>query len=249
MRICLIGCGYVGKALALYWNNTHHLTVTTRSPRRIAELEPLCRRVHLLDGNFSELLRHQEAVVIAVAPDQRSIEAYRETYVETAQKIKQAAPDTPLIYLSSTSVYGDKGGRWIDETEPPAPATPQARLLLEAEQILQGPQTCILRLGEIYGPGREFTSRLKTKEPFPGTGSNYVNIIHRDKIVAAIDLALNKNLKGVFNLSEALSLTRKEFYDALCEKENLPKVTWDPARASIHSGNKRIKSQFTYFSV
>ncbi len=241
LRACIIGCGYVGTALAKFWQGKHQLTVTTRSKKRLPELAEF--PVFLLDRNFSDLLKQQQIVVISVAPDTRDVEAYRKTYVETAWEISKAIEqNTQVIYLSSTSVYGEKQGALVDEETPLAPANPQAAILCEAEAIVRKmPTACLFRLGEIYGPGREF--RLTSTTPFPGTGGNFINIVHRDLIVSAIDFAVERSLSGTFNLCEDLHPTRKAFYDALCEQAGLPKVSWDPSRPSLHGGNKRVSCE------
>lgn len=242
---CIIGNGYIGQALERFWKGKHQVTLTTRSKERMNDSV----NYFLLDHNFKELLQNQQIVVICVAPHSREVEAYEETYLNTAKEISEVLQENTsveqVIYLSSTSVYGDKQGAIITEEEPLNPLNPQSTLLAQTEEVLLGlkQKVCVFRLGEIYGPGREFNKRLTAKTPFPGDGSNFINIIHRDQIISAIDFAVEKSLNGIYNLVEDLHITRKQFYDTLCEREQLPKVAWSPSAKSLHGGNKRVSNK------
>lgn len=258
MEIAIIGCGYVGKALAQAWKKAgHSITATTRSKNRVEELMPVADRVIVLEGDlfhfFSTALAMHEVIVLSVAADSHSPQNYESAYLQTANALGAAAAKLPflrqIIYTSSTSIYGDQNGNWVDETTPPIPTNRNSQILLETEQVLEKAETskrqvCIYRLGEIYGPGREFSNRLQSLNgrPLPGSGGNYTNIIHLHDIVGAIDFALCKHLNGIYNLCNDVHMLRQELYDRICEKKGFPKVVWDPAIRGIHAGNKRVSN-------
>lgn len=255
MKIGIIGCGYVGQAVASRWIDKGHIvSATTRKPIRLAALEHLALHPFLIqNGNLKPFIESQEAILISLAPN-KTTDDYTATYLKTTQQIVQALDSSPslkqILYTSSTSVYGDQQGAWTDETAPLNFFNGQARILYETEQLLlqqdsEHLSVCILRLGEIYGPRREISARLHRMQghPFPGTGANYTNLIHLEDIVEALDFALNHNLRGIYNLCNDLHISRRQLYAALCEQEKLAPIQWDPLIQSQHGGNKRVSNQ------
>ena len=258
MNVTIIGCGYVGKAVAKRWKTAGHcVSVTTRNPERVAELNEIADHVILLQGRelsaiLSEQLVDQHVVLLCVAADNAS--QYESTYLHTAQALVKAVNSAPalkqIIYTSSTSVYGEHCGEWVDENTQLAPSNANTKILVTTEQTLLDLQAetrrvCIFRLGEIIGPGREIADRLRrmSGQSLPGTGENYTNLSELKDIVEAIDFAVSHQLGGVFNLCGDLHITRKELYQQLCEKHGLSPVSWNTSVASIHGGNKRVSSQ------
>jgi nucleoside-diphosphate-sugar epimerase len=256
MNIAILGCGYVGIALAAKLKDDgHHITVTTRSPEKAKSLKAIADDVIIAHGNNSDhleqLLHNQEILIVCVAADNAA--SYENTYLDTAKALVKSVPRASklkkIIYTGSTSVYGEHNGQIVDETTPATPTSPSAQILLQTEQqllTLQSPQrdVTIFRLGEIIGPGREIADRLRRMNgtPLPGTGENITNLIHVDDIVKATELALNKSLSGIFNLCNDLHITRKELYDSICAQENLPPVTWNTSQKSLHSSNKVVST-------
>lgn len=255
MKIGIIGCGYVGKAAAICLKNKgHYLSVTTRQPERIQELQSAAHQVYLIkqEADYASFLAEQEALLISVAPDAAS--DYLTTYLKTAESVIHLLPRAPhlrqIIYTSSTSVYGEHNGEWVDENTIPSPSNLNARILLDTENLLLSQSSkalhvSIFRLGEIHGPGRSIEERLKRThhKVFAGTGDQYTNLIHLDEILQAIELALSKNLNGIFNLCNDFHLPRKVFYEMICKKLGLPSIRWDEQLSSTHGGNKRVSNQ------
>lgn len=252
MKIGIIGCGYLGKALAKFWKTKgHELSVTTRKIARVADLELIADHVIVLTPEtLKQFIAQQEVLFISVAPDSEA--SYASTYLETAQHVIAALPQTPhlkqIIYISSTSVYGEHQGNWVDETTPIIPFNTSSDCLYATEQTLLQASTphlhiCILRLGEIYGPEREISKRLLTGKNFAGTGDQITNLIHLEEIIRAADLALNKNLEGIYNTCNDLHLPRKELYETLCKEKEIPSIQWNPFIKSVHGGNKTVSNQ------
>jgi nucleoside-diphosphate-sugar epimerase len=255
-HIAIIGCGYVGLCVAsLLTKKGHSVTATTRNPNRLEELSQVAQKSLLLKGNHEEefipLIAHQEVLIVTIAAD--SPEFYESAYLHTAQMMRHLALEMNLprhlIYTSSTSVYGEYNGQWVDENYELLAKGEQARILIETEKTylsLQelGWHVCILRLAEIYGPGRELSKRVENLEghSLPGNGEGFTNMIHRTDCGSAIDYAIKHHLEGVFNLADDDHPTRKELYEQIAQKFDLPPVEWDPSRAGMHSTNKRISN-------
>lgn len=259
MKILIIGCGYVGMALAGLWKEggQHDLTVTTTREERIPELREVAQRVAVFDSThpkgLDELLAGQDVVILSVGSKGR--DSYQECYLDTARQISEAMnrmdqPPQQLIYTSSTSVYGSRNGEWVTEETPLSPGNAQAQILCDTEQLLleelpEGCAVCIFRLAGIIGPGREPRDRVKglAGQELAGNGDNYVNLIQRDDIVQAIDTAVAKRLSGIYNLCGDTRLTRREYYDGLCEELGVAPIRWNSDLPSIHGGNKRVSNE------
>lgn len=256
MNIVIIGCGYIGMELAAMWKKKgHFVTATTRSPEKLDALSKVSQKAIIIKGNnhdeFIPLIAQNECIVVTVGAD--SLDQYESAYLNTAQIFRHLAleMDLPrnLIYTSSTSVYGDHHGQWVDETSELLSKSDQGKILIEAEKqylSLQelGWNVCLFRLSEIYGPGRELSKRVKQLEghTLPGSGDHYTNMIHKGDAASAIDYALRHHFEGIYNLADDEHPTRKELYDAISHNFHLPKVKWDPGHTALHSGNKRVSN-------
>ena len=256
MKILIIGCGFIGSEAAALWKKKGYVvTATTRNPDRLDALSKVAQKSVILKGNDEDelipLMADNDVIVVTVAAD--SPDHYESAYLNTSQIIRHLAldMDTPkqLIYTSSTSVYGDHHGQWVDETSELLSKSEQGKILIEAEKHYLsteevGWRTCILRLTEIYGPGRELSKRVKQLEGhvLPGTGDHYTNMIHKKDCADALDYALRHHLEGVYNLSDDEHPTRKELYDAVSHKFSMPRVKWDPEHTPLHTGNKRVSN-------
>jgi nucleoside-diphosphate-sugar epimerase len=254
LKIAVIGCGYVGTAATTMWKALgHEVTATTTRPSRLNELAAIAGHAQLLIGNQPEnwkaLLDQHQVLLLSVAPSIHS--NYSETYLDTAKTLQGLLQTnhsiTQVLYIGSTSVYGSHDGAWVDEESPLYPNNDNAKILCQTEKTLLDCSTSaraisIFRLGEIYGPSREIRQRLQGQS-LPGDGSAYTNLIHVEDIVRALDLAIDKQLRGIYNLCNDLHIPRKELYRLICQKHHLPEVTWNPAIPSPHAGNKRISNQ------
>lgn len=258
MNIAIVGCGYVGKAIARYWRQELGVvvTATTTTQERVAELSAIAQRVVVVKGNDSEglqsVLQNQGTVLLSVGAT--SANGYEETYLHTAQTLVSALKLAPtvrqLIYTGSYSVYGDQDGVWVDESSPVAPATANSQILAQTEQVLLSASSpnlnvCILRLGGIYGPGRELVRIFGrvAGTTRPGNGSDVTNWVHLDDIVGAIEFARQHRLQGIYNLVNDAYLTSFELLDQVFEQHDLPKVIWDDSSKSVRPYNARVSNQ------
>lgn len=252
MRITIVGCGDVGTALARHWSRAglHQLTLTTTSEPRRAELAPLAERVLVLRADdraaLREALAEAEVAVFTLAPSgNRPVDAdtYAATYRGAFEALAEVVPELPdlrqILYTGSCSVYGDAGGAWVDEDTPPNPAGEHARVLLEAEQRLQGcqgpqRQVCILRLGALYGPGRELAPRFRrlAGTTRPGSGRHHSHWIHRDDVVGAIAAAVEGRWGGLINLVDDQPVRVAELLEQALQACGEEPVRWDPAAAT-----------------
>lgn len=258
-KIAIIGCGYVGSAVASFWQRSAHLlTVTTTTPTKVPELEKIAQRVIVIKADNLEGLKQviagQDIILLCVGPSRRGV-PYLETYLETAQNLVTVLKETTplpkqLIYTGSYAVLGDKQGAWADENASLDPSNENGEILCQTEAVLLSAasdrlKVCILRLAGIYGPGRELIKIFKhwAGKTFAGKGEDYSNWIHLDDIVAGIELARAEQLQGIYNLSGDRPLQTRQFLDKLFTTHHLPLITWDGSPTGKQSRNSRLDNQ------
>lgn len=255
-EIAIFGCGYIGSEVASLWTQRGlHVTATTRTPERLDELAKVAHKGVLIKGNdeaeMAPLIAAHETLLVSLAADRS--DDYERAYLQTAQLFRHLAleMDLPrrLFYTSSTSVYGDHHGRWVDEESDLLAHSDQGKVLIETEQTFLslaelGWHVCILRLAEIYGPGRELSKKIKSYQgqALAGDGSQYTNMVHKHDCAGAIDYALRHHLEGIYNVADDEHPTRKEFYAKVAAHHHLPPPKWDPNLVSLHPGSKRVSN-------
>jgi nucleoside-diphosphate-sugar epimerase len=145
-----------------------------------------------------------------------------------------------VVYLSSLGVYGDSGGAWIDETAPTIPARARrggtridAELDWQALGARRNLPVAILRLGGIYGPGRNGMVRLLRGSVHRITKPGHVsNRIHVYDIAQAIDAVFARSAEGVFNIVDdepASPSDQVAFAAELIGVEPPPEIAYDDA--------------------
>jgi nucleoside-diphosphate-sugar epimerase len=258
MKILIIGCGYVGKAIAKLWQETGHLvTVTTTTPAKLTELKAIANQAILFKSDqleqFSEIIADQELILLTIGASSRTEEAYKNTYLKTAQNLAKILPQNQsvkqVIYTGSYSILGNHNGAWVTEETPPQPLNESNLILQQTEQILlslSAPvNTAILRLAGIYGPGREIKKIFSnwTGKTRPGTGQEFSNWIHLEDIVNALELIRQKSLTGIYHLANDYPLTKQELLDRMCQKYHLPTISWTGSQPETVAYNLRLSNQ------
>jgi nucleoside-diphosphate-sugar epimerase len=260
-NIAVLGCGYVGSALADSWQEQgHFVTGTTTSPERIATLSETVAKAMVVKGNdfttVQSLLQNQSTLVVSIAPtglQEADKATYENTYIATAKNLVKALNQTPevtqIIYLSSCAVYGDRQGEWVDETSQIAPLEHRSQVIHESEKIIlqaanAQQKVCVLRLGGIYGPDRELVRMFGglAGMTIPGKGDRIINWIHRDDIVGAIEFARSNELQGIYNLVDDSKLTIREQVQMVCSRYDLPPVKWDAHQLSIQNKSLQVSN-------
>lgn len=149
-----------------------------------------------------------------------------------------------LVLLSTTGVYGDCGGMWVDEERPPNPQTDRARRRLAAEQGLHawarahGVPFTILRVAGIYGPGRLPIERLQRGSPvLLEAESPWSNRVHVDDLVTACLAAADHDGSGrIYNISDGHPTTMTNYFNSVADACGLtrpPQVSMAEAQTAL----------------
>lgn len=179
----------------------HRLVGVARSPKALPEAVEFWQGA--ADGvAVLERLTEQsfDAVVITLTPTDYSDKAYQVAYVDTVgalvQQWQRCRPPGLIIFVSSTSVYHQDEGQWVDEESATLPTGFAGQRVLEAEQTLRasGLPVCIVRFAGIYGPGRDFLVR----QVRAGNGGSdaYTNRIHAQDCAGIIAFILQRQWAG-----------------------------------------------------
>lgn len=136
-----------------------------------------------------------------------------------------------VVYISTTGVYGDCGGEWVDETWPTCPTVDRSRRRLDAEESLRrwsaetGGELVILRVSGIYGPDRLPLARLRQGAPMVRPDeAPYSNRIHVDDLVSICIAAMDRADSGaVFNASDSAPSTMTDYFIQIADAAGLPR--------------------------
>jgi len=206
-RVLIAGCGYVGSALgAELAAESHEAWGLARSPASLPEgVRPIA--ADLADAtSLEEIPPGLDAVFYMAAPGGSDDERYRATYVLGLANLieallRQRQSPARFFFVSSTAVYAQADGGWVDESSPALPDHFSGRRLLEGEDTLRASpfEGTVVRFGGIYGPGRTrlLQSVREGGAVFRESPPQWTNRIHRDDCAGIL-----KHLLAVANPAE-----------------------------------------------
>jgi nucleoside-diphosphate-sugar epimerase len=238
----IVGCGYLGQRVGA-WLSARGEAVhgTVRSTRRGNELASLGIIPTIADVLHPESLDHLpevERVLYCVGHDRTAGADKRTVYVNGLQNVLHHLPDSVsrLVYSSSTSVYGQSRGEWVDEDSPTDPQQESGKVCLEAERTVSGWATtgsvsrAVLRFSGLYGPDRVIRRDLLERgEPIPGSSTRFLNLIHIDDAAQAAVAALTASRPDpLYVISDDLPITRGEYYKLAARLIGAPPPRFDP---------------------
>ena len=243
--ITIFGCGYLGQVLAGHClGEGWRVSALTRNPETAEALRQkgVAHVVNAkLEGSdwHGQLDPTQDFVVNCVGAASRTLDGYRESYVNGQDSVRRwlgAGKVGTMLFTSSISVYPQGGGVLVDETSPTHGASERAQLLLEAEDKCLSPspslgRSFVLRLAGIYGPGRHLLiEKLKNGQTIGGNSARTLNLIHVEDAARAVLCCLNsgaENRGGTYNVSDGSHFSRGEIISWLASKLGLPATRFE----------------------
>jgi nucleoside-diphosphate-sugar epimerase len=200
MRVLIAGCGDVGtRAGLLLASAGHEVHGITR--RGMLPVPLLAHAFDLTDASARFDAGAFDVLVWCPTPSTRDERGYRAVFIDAPLRMLEglARPLRRLVFVSSTAVWGDAGGAWVDETTPVAPDAWNGAVLYEAERALSArvPNSVMLRLAGIYGPGRtRLIERVRSGAPVQAEPPVWTNRIHVDDAAAALALLVQSDAVG-----------------------------------------------------
>lgn len=249
--VLIAGAGALGQAIAQAMPRSNQINLV----RRNAAISAASSNIHWIQGDlldpasFAAAISKPDVVIFSASPDSRTLANYRAIYTDALGALINAFPSARFKLCSSTAVYPTT--RWhaeipapepLDEHGETSPDDFNGEVLLEAEALLREGDTA-LRLGGIYGPGRNYLLKLaQSGQPVvrkPGIFSNRIHLHDAASVIAK--LTELPHAPPIVNLIDHAPCPQFEVLDYLCAQLSLPKL---PARAPVdgESIGKRIVS-------
>ncbi len=250
MRL-IMGCGYLGSRVARRWvtggDTVYVLTRSVDRAQRLAALG-LCPLVGDVTSPVTfPTLPKVDTVLWAVGHDRQSGRSIHEVYVQGLKNVlaRLAGGTRRVVYISSTGVYGQQDGTWVDEASRCCPGREGGKACLAAEQYLRAStwsdRAVILRLAGIYGSGRlPRMQQLALGEPLRSDPKAVINLIHIDDAVEAVVRVthLPLPLPRTFLIADSHPVTRRTFYQELARHAHLPPPVFVPESQAADQSNR-----------
>jgi nucleoside-diphosphate-sugar epimerase len=256
-RLLIAGCGYVGTATAdLFQAAGWEVEGWTRSPESVAQLAAKPYAVHAIDianrSAVQEAASPFDAVIHCASSGGGGTESYHRVYLEGANNLLAGLQPRRFIYTSSTSVYAQTKGEWVDEESATEPVHETGKILRKAEEFVRQNGGLVARLAGIYGPGRSALLRkfLSGEARIDNDGQRYLNQVHRDDVAAALLYLVASSIErwsaaSVVNVTDDQPITQREAYAWLARKLDLPlpTVATGPSERKRGASNKRVSNR------
>lgn len=281
MNRLILGCGYLGQRVAERWRQPgDNVFAVTRTDEQASTFERWGLQPVVADVTMPSSLKQLRALptidtlLFAVGMDRSRYSDIRDVYVQGLRNVlstlslangdgkdtisseSQMTPrdaDIHLIYISSTGVYGDFGGDWIDESAETDPQREGGKACLAAERwILEsgwGQRATILRFAGIYGPDRVPTAdKLQQKQWSQLSADGFLNLIHVDDGVGIVCRVANETPSGdIYHVSDGQPPRRRDYYDFLAQQLGVGDIPWDPSASapaeSRAANSKRVSNK------
>jgi nucleoside-diphosphate-sugar epimerase len=192
MRVTILGCGYVGRALGRQLLDAgHDVTGVVRSAEsatEVAESGIDAVRADLTEPETLQAVPDTDALVFAASAGRASVEQARSLYLDGLRAVlaefrSRECPPERILFTSSTGVYGDHSGDWVDENTPVDPVSPKSEIIAEAENLVHDSSLSgtVARFAGLYGPGR-----YRLRSYLDSVTDGWRNSTHRDDAAGAL---------------------------------------------------------------
>lgn len=256
MRRMIFGCGYLGLPTAKRWNAVDdEVFAVTRTTARFGELTAAGLKPRVGDVTKPSTLAELpivDTVLFAVGMDRTVSRDIRAVYVDGLKNVLDRLPDETghLIYVSSTGVYGDFGGDWVDESSPTLPTRDGGKACLEAESVIRASRfaerATILRFAGIYGDRRIPKQAAVASGKWEALSSRgYLNLIHVEDGARIIAMIAEKQPLGeTILVSDGQPVKRKQYYQTVADFMGTGPIQWPDRDETTSRGrnDKRVSN-------
>lgn len=253
-RLVILGCGDIGLRLVRALPaNQYWITGVRRQIQAQALSNFVYHQADLSQSSSMQSLLEQmqpNVIVVTMTPSERSDQAYQQAYVQTCDYLLQTLrllnqKPRLILFASSTAVYAQDDGSWVDETSIAEPNTFSGKRLLEAEKQLRDSEftVCIIRFSGIYGPGRE---RLinQVKSGKISSSSAFTNRIHADDCARVFAYLIEKQktslLDDLYLATDSCPETLHQVQLWLAEQLQIK--NWTVSDETNERGNKKVSN-------
>ena len=231
-RILIIGCGDVGERLVRRYRGQAHFFALTRSVAGAARLRELGVKPFIGDLDQPDSLQrlpHVDGVFHFAPPPAEGALDQRTRHLLRA--LSRQAHAGKLVYISTSGVYGDCGGAWVQESRPTAPVNARAKRRVDAETQLrvwgarQHVSVAILRAPGIYAADRLPLERIRRGTPaLMADEDSYTNHIHADDLARLAWLAMFRaRPQRIYHAVDAQPMKMGDWFDSCADAFALPR--------------------------
>ena len=232
--LLIVGCGNVARRALPSLIERYRVLATYRDPAQAAALRAAGAIPVYADldqpATLTRLAGLASRLLYTAPPPAQGERDPRVAHLIAALKRRSMLPQH-LVYISTTGVYGDCGGAWVDETRTPAPDSPRGKRRLDAERQWRraaqsgGVSLSILRVPGIYAIDRLPVERVMSGSPvLQADEDNYGNHIHADDLGRACALALWRGrAQRTCHVSDASDMKMGDYFDWAAELYGLPR--------------------------
>jgi nucleoside-diphosphate-sugar epimerase len=233
LRMLILGCGYIGRLVARsYLDRGEPVIGVVRSEQSAKSLERdgiEAKAVDLAAASLAGLPLAGERIFHFAPPPGQGVEDLHTRRL--AAELARRDEAKHLVYISTTGIYGDCAGAWVDETRAPLPAADRARRRWDAEQTLRrwseagSGELIILRVGGIYGPGRLPLERIRQGLPLVREEeAPFSNRIHAEDLARICVAAMDRGPNGaVYNVCDGHPTTMTDYFFRVADRAGLPR--------------------------
>ena len=264
MKVLFIGCGDIAQRAASEMQARYKCFGLRRQPDNLPEyIQPIKADATDTEQLLSVASEGFDIWIATITPSEFTEQAYRDSYLASAKSIAasiaklQKAPRL-VLWVSSTSVYGDLKGDWVNEETQPEPNTFSGKILLAAEKIVQQIpcEASVIRFSGIYGPGRtRLLSQVLAGKGRRSSPEQWSNRVHADDcggiLAHLVEYALSGNpLLPDYLASDSAPVTQHEIRQWLAQQLAVSLVEEEvKAGSTRRCDNSRLLSsgyQFKY---
>jgi len=251
----VFGCGYLGICVARKLKSVGiRVWGVTRSETRASLLKG--QGIFPIVADWTDRrtlcqLPNVGRILIAVSHDRDSrYDRYESKVAGLRNLLQQTSPEANLCYVSTTGVYHQTDGSWVDEASTCRPTRPGGQAHFAAEAFLHrvrpGRPGTILRLAGVYGPGRiPRVADVLAGRPIASPQNGFLNLIHVDDAADAVISTWSNSQRRLYVVSDDRPIVRREFYREIAKRYGAPEPQFvnPPTDAPVKmrsSSNKRI---------
>jgi len=253
MSVLIVGCGFVGLPLARDFASSGWEThATTASEASMAKLHQEQFRIYALDitdeNGFQKLARRNFDVVIHCASSGRGAASdYEAVFLTGTRNLMGNLKCGNFIFSSSTSVYAQTDGSWVDETSPANPSRATGQFLRATEDLVLSAGGTVARLAGLYGPGRcvPLQKLLDDTAIIQGNGDHFMNTLHQSDAATALRFLAETKSSGLFNAVDNEPVAELEWFRYVCERLDKPIPPYGPRDLNRKRGwtSKRVSNR------
>ncbi len=254
-NLLIVGCGDVARRALPELQRRYRVTALVRSLDPVLDSAGVGQIAGDLDdaASLAPLLGRAERIAHLAPPSAGGTldTRMRSLLAALAPRGRGAMLPRRFVYLSTSGVYGDCAGEWVDETRPPNPQTERAMRRLDAERALgdwgerNQVEIAILRVPGIYASDRLPLERLARGTPALRPEEDvYTNHIHADDLAGILVAALESARVGdVYNASDDGPMKMGEFFDLVADRSGLAR----PPRISREEAARLLPAELLSF--